>query len=425
MWRVSRQMFQLPDVDPLLVDVAQPMGAAGAPQAATNPSPKKKVKMSGIVDQLDDTEVELLSQAEIEAACRNHREAVGADPLPDADPSSEQITAMIAKVLRRQEAPYADFSVLTPFGRRVQKQSKARNYLLQQDGTWKTVEIPGPPTFQAWHACWKVYRSVLLMIKHPANTATGRGELPVMTVAALEEYFNRIMDLNEEFPEAWHLLLQAEDRCRGEQLERFRRELNRAKLEGRLPMNLRYEEEQPWVGVFTYAARNQEYWDRVVIRPAQTYFLARGGSGKQMTRRDAEDSQMSEAASSAMHRPPGEGQSKTARRKRRDKERISALGEGKGKFDDAPWNAQKKAAARPPPSQLQSGGGHPTKSGKEFQTDRDGNQICFVFAKGAAGACPEPCKNHRTHCCQYCLGSHPNLQCTKNPKGAVPAGKGK
>ena len=112
------------------------------------------------MDQLDDTEVELLSQAEIEAACRNHREAVGADPLPDADPSSEQITAMIAKVLRRHVAPYADFSVLTPFGRRAQKQSKARNYLLQQDGTWKTVEIPGPPTFHAWQACWKVYRSV-------------------------------------------------------------------------------------------------------------------------------------------------------------------------------------------------------------------------------------------------------------------------
>lgn len=27
---------------------------------------------------------------------------------------------------------------------------------------------------------------------------------------------------------------------------------------------------------------------------------------------------------------------------------------------------------------------------KEVQTDREGVQICFAFAKGALGACPEP-----------------------------------
>ena len=40
------------------------------------------------------------------------------------------------------------------------------------------------------------------------------------------------------------------------------RELFRAKLEGRLPMNLTYEEDRPWRGVVSYAARNQEFWDR-------------------------------------------------------------------------------------------------------------------------------------------------------------------
>ena len=65
-------------------------------------------------------------------------------------------------------------------------------------------------------------------------------------------------DLSQELPLAWHLILQAEDRCRGEQFERFRRELTGAKLEGRLPMNLSYNEDQPWVGVFAFVARNQE-----------------------------------------------------------------------------------------------------------------------------------------------------------------------
>ena len=61
---------------------------------------------------------------------------------------------------------------------------------------------------------------------------------------------------------------------------------------------------------------------------------------------------------------------------------------------------------------------HASKSGKEYQTDRDGNQICFKFAKGQPGACQEPCPDGRTHCCQLCLGAHPNIQCSSG------AGKG-
>ena len=424
MWRVARQAYGLDDIDPLVPVV--PAAAAVAPAAAAqiNPSPTKRVKMSGAIDQLDETEIELLSQTQLDQAYRNYREAVGADPMPDADPSAEQITAMFAKVVTRQEAPYADFSVLTPYGRRSQKQAKARNFLLQPDGTWKTVEIPGPPFFSAWCACWKVYRTVLLMLRHPA--AAGGAERPVVTVAALEEYMNKILELNDEFPEAWHLVMQAEDRCRGEQFERYKRDLVRARLEGRLPMSLVFNHEQPWVGVFCFAARNQEFWNRMVIRPAQT-FLARGGAGKSMSRKDAEDIQYSEAASSAMHRPPGEGTLKTAVRKRRDKEQIQALKdkEKQQNFSNAPWNAGKPKEA--PGASRGPGGNHPRKSGREFQTDRDGNQICFAFAKAALGACPEPCQNSRSHCCQYCLGSHPNAQCPKAParKPNPPGQKGK
>lgn len=43
-------------------------------------------------------------------------------------------------------------------------------------------------------------------------------------------------------------------------------ELVRAKNEGRLPMNLDFDPFRPWVGVFQYAARCQEYWDRTVVR---------------------------------------------------------------------------------------------------------------------------------------------------------------
>lgn len=72
--------------------------------------------------------------------------------------------------------------------------------------------------------------------------------------------------------------MQAEDGMRAEQFERIHRQLTRA----RLPMN------QPWIGVFfSFAARDNHYWTRFVILPAQT-IIARGGSGKRMPKSVAE-----------------------------------------------------------------------------------------------------------------------------------------
>ena len=55
-----------------------------------------------------------------------------------------------------------------------------------------------------------------------------------------------------------------------------------------------------------------------------------------------------------------------------------------------------------------------------------------IFARGAPGACPEPCKNGRVHACQYCLGKHTNANCTspqasqhRDKGGKQGSGKGK
>lgn len=193
-----------------------------------------------------------------------------------------------------------------------------------------------------------------------------------------------------------------------------------------MPMSLDFDPFRPWVGVMQYAARCQEYWDRTVIRPAQT-FLARGGassaSGRQMTQKEAEESQVSDAASAAMHRAPGEGTSKTAKRRQRDKAKIERLQEDnrRQKYGNPPW-LQSTGKGGSGSASGGDGDGHPRRAGREFQTDREGNQICFTFAKGPVGSCSEPCPQQRTHCCQFCLGSHPNAQCQQKGGGK---GKGK
>ena len=140
--------------------------------------------------------------------------------------------------------------------------------VLQADRSFKAVKIPGPPGMESWLACWRVYRTILLMPGR-VDPATGARK-PIVTVAALEEYVDRIQELVTEFPECWHLIMRAEDGMRAEQFERIHRQLTRA----RLPMN------QPWIEVFfSFAARDTHYCTRFVILPAQT-FISRGGSGK-------------------------------------------------------------------------------------------------------------------------------------------------
>ena len=118
---------------------SSPGASSGAAPSAT---PAKKVKAASVLDQLDESEIPLLSQAQLDEAYRFHAEITGADPPADAEPTGEQIAALRARVADRGESPYADFSVLTPFGRRVQKQMKARSWM-----ACSVFENPPPRTF--------------------------------------------------------------------------------------------------------------------------------------------------------------------------------------------------------------------------------------------------------------------------------------
>lgn len=204
--------------------------------------------------------------------------------------------------------------------------------------------------------------------------------------------------------------------------------LLRARMEGTLPMNVPFDPNQPWIGVFTYASRDAEYWAKHVVRPAQT-FLARGGSGKRMSRDAAEavmiDNEMAVKNAQKVGEP-GQGTSRNARKRRNDKTRVDAAKQ---------WNAAAAAGGKPWEasassswgSKVQKGSGkqhvHPRKFGTMFITTREGEEVCYKFSKGAHGSCPDPCPDGRVHCCQYCLGPHQNAQCPKMKDKASKGGK--
>ena len=421
MWRVCRQAYELPDVD---LFAPEPLPSISASPLVTTPGSVggkvangvRKVKVSQIADQLDDTELEMIGPELLDEAFRTYRQRMGAEPMKESEPSPEQITVLHHRVIAQGLAPYADFSVLTPFGRRTQRAMKAKGFMLQEDGSWKQLEVPGPPTYEAWNACWEIFKSTLLMLQYKKTLPTDEPKY-VISWAALEEYHARILRLVRTYPECWHLIMAAEDRCRGEHLERTRRLLVRAALEGRLPMNLPFDQNQPWIGTFMHCARDMDFWNNEVVMPAQN-FLARGGAGKRMAREVAEDADLTPSAKEAIDnktkgnaRPFGQGESKSAKQRRRLKDRLDAAEKDRGSAAESNRSSSGKGGKGG-----KSGMQHPRKYGAFFVTTKEGVQICYSFAKGQMGSCSEPCPAQRAHVCQVCLGPHPNSQCSKTGK---------
>ena len=420
MWRLARRLLGLPDIDPYgpAPVVVPPPQAVVQPVDRADAPPQKKVKVATVLDQSDETEVRQLGQLKIKEMFAEHIRLTGAEPLPEAEPSPEQMSAMLDRVVHRDDEPYADFSVLTPFGRRVQKALRLRSWLLQADGTYKAVDVPGPPSFQAWAACWKVYRAVLYMLQYPADGLTRAEPIGVVTPAAMEEYAEHFSQLQAEYPECWHLCAAAEDRCRGELFPRLRRELERLHSANRSINSVVFDPRQPWAAVFVAAARDEAFWDREVRRPAIS-FLARGSS----VAVPAVSAQASEALAGILGKdsgnlklqnqnargPPGQGTSRGAhsRRMKRQKEGPPAppLAAGSG------GGAGKR-------------GGANSTSGPPYSLTREGKQICFKFARGGRGACADVCPANRAHVCQYCLQPHSNSECDSRRGGGKGSGKG-
>ena len=152
----------------------------------------RKVKFASVIDQCDDGEVPGLGRSQI-------------------DENFQRIRML--KGLSHWSVPnqFADFSVFVPFGLRSAKLLRYQSHILQSDGTFLTVESPGPANWDIWYASWKVYPNALLGLVH---TAPGGAEVPVVDCTCLEEYVENFRKLVRDFPEAWHLNVQAEDRCR-------------------------------------------------------------------------------------------------------------------------------------------------------------------------------------------------------------------
>eukprot|EP00971_Amphidinium_carterae_P282943 5616882-Amphidinium_carterae.1 len=90
--------------------------AQGQPPTALvgEPASSRKRKMSNIIDQALEAEIEMIPEPQIREMFRRYTDTYGGLPHPQEEPTPEQLPALKDKI-DKDTAPYADFGVCGPY----------------------------------------------------------------------------------------------------------------------------------------------------------------------------------------------------------------------------------------------------------------------------------------------------------------------
>ena len=397
MFQLAQLKLGRPASDPLTPPLPPAGGGAPPNLPGVPPQPPvggaaRKVKNNQILDQTDEAEIPELGQADIDLHFKALERIKGGPVRPEAEPSPDQISAMKVRVLQLDMAPYADFGIFVSHQRRFSKTLKFLNHLLQPDGTFRAVEVPGPPSYDDWESSWQVFANTLLTLE----VGTGPDALPVASLSALDEYKDAFRDLVRNYGESWHLCVTAEDRCRGEHFARLRRKLEEQYQKGLAPS---YDPHRPWNEVFRVAARDREYWDRHVREPALLFRT--GGKHKEQVGGTGSLTDRTKDAQPKKPRPSQKERLKKQLEKLRSQEgRSERTGQQQG------WKGGKGG---------EKGRGIKRDGKGRYMTDRQGRPICFGYNNGE---CQSKCPKDMLHICQVCLGAHPAKTCGKSAQAS-------
>ena len=268
-WRSCRKMAFLKgggdekdfvDVDPWETP-STPVTASKAPHAAVKES---VLKMASLVDQTDESELLPPEGALVQSWLQKYTLLMGGPPEEEEEPTAAQLAGLHKRVVLLKQAPYVDFGVWVPFGRRALKLQKFRVYTPLGDGSYLMRELPGPQNFQQWQACWKVFKTAALM-------------LWIVSLTALLNYEKMVERLVVQWPAAWGLICQAEDKARAEKLEKIRRSILADAAQGK-PTPSDWGADSPWTCCFQVLTTDETFWSEQVRHPAVAW-LAAGGRG--------------------------------------------------------------------------------------------------------------------------------------------------
>ncbi len=232
--------------------------------AATNSVKEKVLKMSNLIDQADDSELLPLSNAELNKWHQNFVAIMGSQADEAEEPSPNQLAALFKRVFLNDHPPYCDFGVRLPFERKMSKAHRFRVFTPLGDGSFLQKDLPGPASFQAWMASWRVFKTACLMLN-------------IATLSSLETYSRHVEKLVLQWPSAWGLVAAADDQARAEKMAMLRRSILLDQLLGR-QMPRDGDPGAPWSCVFVELTKDVTFWNEKVHIPASAW-MAAGGRG--------------------------------------------------------------------------------------------------------------------------------------------------
>ena len=99
--------------------------------------------MANILDQADDSELLPPDGLKVHQWSQRYVMLMGASPEEEEEPTDAQLAALHRRVLELDQAPYCDFAVWQPYGRRALRAQKFRVFHPLGDGSFLTKELPG------------------------------------------------------------------------------------------------------------------------------------------------------------------------------------------------------------------------------------------------------------------------------------------
>lgn len=259
--RVARLRAGLP-----VEGVSHQVTSESGPNVGVVVHPTTRVKLSSLVDSTAEAELVTLEGSEIRRRFSEYKCARGDYPHKDMEPSGEQFSA-VAQLLKTGQAPYVDFALFGPYGKRAPKKLTLVSFSYKvETGIWKRVGFPGPSDFNAWWKAWLVLKSTLPLLQSVDSER-------------LEHYGEFIHQLVEMYgPGSWFFIYQADVRFRSEEMGRIRRNVQ-ITYESQTPeenAHSGYVSERPWDWVWGAALGDtgRAFWESEVHHPA-VFVLAR------------------------------------------------------------------------------------------------------------------------------------------------------
>jgi hypothetical protein len=367
----------------------QNQGPPAVPDPPTRSSGVKGhvLKMASLLDQSDESELVPAPTDKVQEWVLRYVTTMGSTPEEEEEATDAQLAALYKRTVVLKQAPYCDFSVWTPFGRRALRSQKFR-----REGSYLVKELPGPQNLQQWMASWRVFKVAAI-------------SLGIVSLSALQQYEKLIERLTLHWPQAWGLIALADDKGRAERLEKLRRGVI-VDLQAGRPIPLDWDENNPWSVCFKLLAKDDNFLSEQVRHPASAW-LAAGGRGAPVAPSDiiaathlagGTDVVNSLEEEAPERRKQSNRDKRLARKRRLQDERDELLKLRHQK--DGHGHAGGKAG------------------GKGKSKDKGGAEICFSWAQGK-GPCADvvvggECKGRvkRAHKCQHCLSpGHKNDGC--------------